>query len=612
MKLEPGRPPATEKAETCDSPARERESAATSSSPTVPPPTYWTRLREHKVAQWLLAYAAAAYTLLHLVEMVGTALDWPHVVARIVTLGLFLGAPLVATLAWYHGHRALRWVSGPELAILTVLLFIAGGVLWFMGRPAAEHALPKPIAGAPAPVGPSAAPEVVQLEKSIAVLPFLDMSEKKDQEYFADGMAEEVIDLLTKIPELRVIGRTSSFSFRGRSEDLRSIGQKLGVSYIVEGSVRRSNDRVRVAAQLTDAHSGTHLWSEVYDRDFGEVLALQDQIASGIARALQLAVGADIREIRHVQNPEAYTFYLRGRSAIDRGDAGVSEAKTYLEQSLGLDPTFVRATEALALAYVDEIAGRITSAHVGWPAAVDAAQRALRLDRNSAMAHAVLGLEGVTYAYDWQRASSELDATLVLKPRDPYALFVAAWLAFDLGRQAEAIRLQDASLALDPLNPDSHQNGAYIRYLSGDLNGAERGFRRSIEISPTFEANHRMIGEILLQRHRPEAALEEMEAEPEANRDLGLALAYFALGRRNDSDRALARIEHDVARNGELNVALVYAYRGDLDRAFQWLDRAVVSRDLNLGHRLKYDPIFDSLRGDPRYTKLLHSMNLSN
>jgi tetratricopeptide (TPR) repeat protein len=247
---------------------------------------------------------------------------------------------------------------------------------------------------------------------------------------------------------------------------------------------------------------------------------------------------------------------------------------------------------------------------VGWPAAVDAAQRAFRLDRNSAMAHAVLGLEGATYAYDWQRAAAELDATLALRPRDPYALFVAAWLAFNLGRQVEALRLQEASVALDPLNPDSQQNGAYIRYLSGDLNAAEKGFRRSIEISPTFDSNHLMIGEILLQRHRPEAALKEMEAEPEPNRDLGLALVYFALGRRAESDRALARVEHAVPRFGELNIALVYAYRGDLDPAFQWLDRAVASRDINLGHRLKYDPIFDPLRGEPRYRELLHRMNL--
>jgi TolB-like protein len=599
-----------EPAEAREAPAHARQAGSTSPPPPVPPPTPWIRIRQHKVAQWLLAYAAAAYTMLHIVEMVGTALDWPHIVARIVTLGLLLGAPLVATLAWYHGHRALRYVSGPELAILTVLLFMAGGLLWFMGRPVAEHNSGKPIAHAQAHVGSSAPTEGGAAEKSIAVLPFLDMSEKKDQEYFADGMAEEVIDLLTKIPGLRVIGRTSSFSFKGRPDDLRSIGEKLGASYIVEGSVRRANNQVRVTAQLIDARSGTHLWSEAYDRDFGDVLALQEQIARGIGRALQLAVGADLPEARHLQNSEAYTFYLRGRSAIDRGDAGVSEAKTDLEQSLSLDPTFVRAAEALALAYVDEIAGRVTSSQIGWPAAVAAAQQALRLDRSSALAHAVLGLEGATHAYDWQRAASELDATLALKPRDPYALYVAAWLAFDLGRQAEALRLQDASVALDPLNPDSHQNGAYIRYLVGDLDAAERGFRRSIEISPTFQGNHRMIGEILLQRHEPAAALQEMEAESESGRDLGLALAYFALGRRAESDIALARVERAVPRFGELNVALVYAYRSDLDQAFQWLDRAVAARDINLGHRLKYDPIFGPLRGDPRYKDLLRSMNL--
>jgi TolB-like protein len=497
----------------------------------------------------------------------------------------------------------------PKVALLVFIVAIlaAGGAYlvvdkgWLVDRMASSG-----------PRDTTQSPSLAAGEKSIAVLPFADMSEDRDQEYFADGMAEEVIDLLTKIPQLRVIGRTSSFSFKGHAGDLRSIGERLGASYLVEGSVRRSINRIRVSAQVIDAHSGTHVWSDTYDRDFGEVLALQNQIASGVARALQLAVGADIRDERHLQNTEAYTFYLRGRSAIDRGDLGVSEAKTYLEQSLAIDPNFVRAAEALALAYVDEIGGRLTPSHVGWPAAVEAAQRALRLDSNSALAHAVLGLEGAVYAYDWRRASSELDATLALKPRDPYALFVAAWLAFDLGRRDEALKLQGASLALDPLNPDSHQNAAYILYLSGDLSAAEREFRRSIEISPTFEASHRMIGEILLQRQQPEAALREMEAESESTRDLGLALAYFALGRRPEADRAVARVERRASEFGELNVALIHAYRGNLDGAFQWLDKAVAARDLNLGHRLKYDPIFSSLRRDSRYKEVLRSMNLTD
>lgn len=446
---------------------------------------------------------------------------------------------------------------------------------------------------------------------SIAVLPFVDLSEKKNQGYFADGIAEELIDLLTRIPGLRVIARTSSFSFKGRAVDVRSIGKSLGVAYIVEGSVRRSGDRIRVTAQLSDARSDTQVWSSSYERDFGDALNLEDQITEQLARAMQIAVGVDQLGWAHgAVNTDAYTYFLRGRAAIDRGDENVAEAKTDFLQALAINPEFSRAAEALALAYLEELADRVAEpSSVAWPAAAAAARRALQLDPRSALSHAILGLERATYAYDWAGATAELKATLALEPRDPYALYNAAWLAFDLGYKAKAVALQDAALALDPLNPDSHQNGAYIRYLTGDLVGAERGFRRSIEISPTFANNHRMLGEIYLQRHQLQAALKEMEAEP--NDDVGRALVYFALGRKKDADQALARAERDVARYGEVNVALIHAYRGERDQAFDWLNRAVTARDINLGHRLRYDPIFAPLQGDPRFRALLRRMNLS-
>jgi adenylate cyclase len=199
------------------------------------PVSVWERIKAHKVVQWTLAYAAAAYTLLHAAEMVSDALDWPHIIVRVVTLILFLVGPVVATLAWYHGHRAQHRVSGTELSILTVLLVIAGGVLWFVGRPTQER--PRESSAQPTLVRRTAA---AAPEKSIAVLPFVDMSENKDQEYFADGMAEEILDLLEKVPNLSVIGRTSSFQFKGHSEDLRTIGEELGVANVVEGSVRKA------------------------------------------------------------------------------------------------------------------------------------------------------------------------------------------------------------------------------------------------------------------------------------------------------------------------------------------------------------------------------------
>jgi TolB-like protein/Tfp pilus assembly protein PilF len=451
-----------------------------------------------------------------------------------------------------------------------------------------------------------AAPQI----RAIAVLPFVDMSEQHDQQYFADGMAEEIMDLLATVPALKVIGRTSSFSFRDNTSDLRRIGEQLGATYIVEGSVRRSGSRVRIGAQLVDSATGTSIWSGTMDREFHDVLALQQQIASEISRALQLAAGADfLHQERQPINAEAYNYYLRGRWAIDRGDDGVREAKTDFEQSLALDPTSVKATEGLALAYLEEVAGHLTASAVAWPAAEDAARRALALDPGSALAHALLGLGQVTYEYDWAGANQELDRALALHPHDPYALYIGAWLAFDLGRHKECIRLQEAALAIDPLNPDSLQNDAYIRYLLGDLKAAERGFKRSLEISPTYYSNHRMLGEILLKQGDPVAALAQMELEMTSGRDLGLALAYFANGRKQEADRALARVVQDLDQYGEVNVALAYAYRNERHEAFEWLQRAVASRDINLGHRLKYDWMFDTLRSDPRYHALLKQMH---
>lgn len=227
------------------------------------------------------------------------------------------------------------------------------------------------------------------------------------------------------------------------------------------------------------------------------------------------------------------------------------------------------------------------------------------------MTHAVLGLERATYEYDWAAANGELQQVLATHTRDPDVLYIAAWLAFDLGRHAEAVRLQDAALALDPLNPDSWQNSAYVHFLMGDLDGAEHAFRRSTEISPNFGSNHRMLGRILLQRGQKQAALAEMEAE--VNSDLGVAIALDALGRRREADASLARAVRAFERTGiygELNIALAYAARDDRDRAFYWLERAVAARDMNLGHELKNDPFFNVLRGDARYARLLRQMNL--
>jgi len=500
-------------------------------------------------------------------------------------------------------RRLSRSVLALSVLLALGLSYFAAEKLWLLKRTASEP----PIA-APAPAATAVAPTVSQ--KSIAVLPFVDMSEEKDQEYFADGMAEEMIDTLAKIPQLRVIGRISSFHFKGRVEDLSTIGERLGAAYILTGSVRRRGAQIHVTAQLVEARSGVQLWAESYDREFGDVLAVQGQIASNIARALQLAIVMDdAQELRRLTSPEAYALYLRGRSAYDHGEGGLREAQVNFEQVLALEPRFPRAAEALALTHLALIGDYMVPSRIGWQHAVDAANLALRLDPKSALAHAILGLKLATYDYDWAGAEQELARALAAESRDPVVLYNCSWLAFDIGRVDEALHLQDAALSLDPLNPDSLQNGAIIHYLLGHFDLAERGFRKSLEVSPTFGGSHRYLGQILLLQGRTHEALREMEAEGRSDRDIGLALVYHALGRRAESELALDR-EKTGSEFSAVSIATVYAYRGEIDQAFNWLDRAAAARDLALGHKLKHDPLLAPLRSDPRYLKLLRGMHL--
>jgi TolB-like protein/Flp pilus assembly protein TadD len=500
-------------------------------------------------------------------------------------------------------RRAAGW-RWPVFALAGATAF-ALGYFAITRLLSAEHGAAGAHTAAPASQTLSAVPQ-----KSIAVLPFADMSEKKDQEYFADGMAEEILDLLAKLPALRVIGRRSSFQFKSRNEDLRSIGEKLGAAYLVEGSLRKSGSRIRVTAQLIDAASGTQLWAESYDREFGDVLNLQDQIASGIARALQLAVVAeDARPRRQLQSTEAYTHYLRGRAALDRGDDNSGqEAVSELEQALALDPGFTRAAEALALAHLTMLGNGVPGEV--WPTVAAAVEKALQLDPKSALAHAILGLQHATDEYNWPAAAAELQQALALNTRDPVALYHVSWLAFNLGQHAEAVRLQNLSVSIDPLSPDAHQNGAIIHYLIGNLEAAEQEFRASIQISPTFAGNHVYLGQILLLRGNPQGALREMLAEPSpSTRDFGLALACHALGRKAESDAALARFTRSSGNLVPMNVAIVHAYRGERDQAFAWLEKAIDERDLAVGHKFFDEPKFEPLRSDPRYKALLRKLN---
>jgi TolB-like protein len=450
-------------------------------------------------------------------------------------------------------------------------------------------------------------------DKSIAVLPFTDMSEKKDQEYFADGMAEEVLDLLAKLPGIRVIGRTSSFQFKGKTEDLRAIGRTLGAAYVVEGSVRKSGDRLRVTAQLIGTHDGSHVWSETYDEDFGDVLKIQDRMAAGIVRALQVTVGADDLQPRPLlKNGEAYDLYLRGRHAFDRFDkVGFETAAGYFEQALEREPSYVRAAEWLAWAHEFISEWGYVPPREGFERARRSAQRALVLNPGSGDAHAVLGDVHVIYDWNWSAAAEEGRLARRFAPHSANVVVSLSDLARALGHSDEAAGIINSAFIVDPLFAAWHESLGNIRYRTGRLTEAEKELRETLEISPTYASGHFYLGQILLAQGKLDAALSEMQQEePDAGRDTGLAIVYHAMGRRAESDTALGRLTQERAGDAAFEIAQAHAYRGEIDQAFSWLNRAYDQKDVEL-FLIKGDPLLKNLDGDPRYKAFLHKMNLA-
>jgi TolB-like protein/DNA-binding winged helix-turn-helix (wHTH) protein len=447
--------------------------------------------------------------------------------------------------------------------------------------------------------------------KSIAVLPFADMSEKKDQEYFADGMAEEIIDLLVKIPGLKVVSRTSSFQFKGKTQDLRSVATQLGVAYVLQGSVRKSGDHLRVTAQLINPQDGTHLWAQTYERQLADVLTMQDEIAIALVQALQLEVEANIVIRPTLRDTEAYTLYLQGLHASSRFDqAGMEQAVSDFERVIELDPSFAPAFLSLGNAYF------LLGAYGFMPPAVAferdrlANESALKVDPNLAMAHAQLGDIHRAYDWDWVAADQELKQALALAPADGDILFYAAVQSLGMSRWDDALKQVNAALAQDPLNPSRYQVLTLIQSSRGRLEEAEVAARRALELIPMAPLGHFFLGNVLLLRGEPDTALTEFSKEAvESARLGGIAMAHFAQSRKPDSDAALAQMTKNPTDH-PFFIAQAYAFRGDPNGALKWLDLAYAQKDSGMLPLIKGDAMFKKIEGDPRYKAFLKKMNL--
>jgi len=453
------------------------------------------------------------------------------------------------------------------------------------------------------------------------VLPFSNLSSDRENEYFSDGMAEELIDGLAHVSGLRVAARTSSFAFKGKDVDVREVGAKLGVGHVLEGSVRRSGDAVRVTAQLIDAANGYHVWSQTFDRELRDVLALQDELARAIVSALELRLTGDSVIIQPGTNdPEAHDLYLKGRYFWNRPtEPTLRKAVDYFQRALARDSTYALAYSGLADAYYLLGAhGYVLPSEV-LPHSKVAARKALALDSTLAESHISLASVARWWDQDRELAEQHFQRAVALDPRYPEAYRFHSWLLVDRLDTAGAIREMRRAQALDPLSPlISGQLGSMFMYAR-QYDSALARYRTLLELDSTFPGTHRALGVIYTRLGRFDDAFREMEivaSDARAKEDYRTHLAYLdlyvAAGRRTEAEKALQAI-HQIARRRYIRAgtfAGAYALLGDRERAFAWLERGV--RERSLGPQLKAERAFESLHSDPRWGRILAAMHLND
>ena len=582
-------------------------------------------LKRRNVFRVALLYLVAGWVILQVAQLLFDVLKLPEWTSRLVLGLLALGFPLALIFSWVYEltpeglkreHEVERNASitaetARKLDLIVVGLLVVAIVVVaverFIPRTAPIPAVTDAASGAP----PAEAP-VQAAAKSIAVLPFADMSAGKDQEYFADGLSEELLNLLAKIPDLRVAARTSAFKFKGEKIDVKDVAQKLNVAHILEGSVRKSGNKVRITAQLIKAADGYHVWSETYDRTLDDIFVVQGDIAGEVVKALKLTLlGTALTARSKPQDSEAYNLVLQGRFFLERrGQKDLERAVDYFRQARERDPGYAPAWAGLSQAYARQADSGFVPVADGYGWAREAAEKALALDPQLVDAHLAIGKVQQVHDWDWAAADASYRKALDLEPGSAETLRLAGVLAMTLGRWNEAIDLTNKAIERDPLRPNSYHNlGVALLAVNRDTE-AEVASRKAIELDPDGALRHWAIGLALLLQGKTDAALQETQRETDEGwRLCGLPLVFHALGRRDESDAALAALKDKYAGNSAYQIAEVHAFRGEADLAFEWLERAYDQRDGGVSE-IKGDRLMRGLVGDPRYKAFLRKLKL--
>jgi TolB-like protein len=587
---------------------------------------FFEELKRRNVYKVAVAYAIVGWLVVQIATQVFPFLEIPNWVVRLVIALVAIGFPIALIIAWAFeltpegikrtediepfDSRSGQVLPGGSSTKNRAWIYVAviGAALsvglFFIGRYTAsrtswtEREHPPAVAASPA-------------QKSIAVLPFLNESGNANDEYFSDGLSEELIAALAQIRELKVIGRSSSFRFKERKEESKTIGEKLGVATLLEGTVRKQGDRVRIVAELVNAADGIELWTRTFDRQLEDIFAVQEEIAQAVAESLKVTLlGSDSAQKSASENVEAHNAYLQGHFHFQRRNLeDYRKAVDYFDEAIRLDPGYALAyaERSEAWTFIGDLTGQRPTAY---PKARSDAEKAVAIAPALAEAQAALGF--VRCFVDWKFAEglTELKRAKELSPANPTANDLLARIIVYLGRFDEAERQARHAVELDPLSTVTQGNLARVLFYAGKLDEAEAFARKAAELQPTGASNHRWQVLIAAQRGDGETALREAQLESdEGYRRFELAVAQHVVGDRQAADAALADLLAKAREGFAYQIAEVYAVRGEKEKAFEWLQISFDDRDAGM-LSLLVDPLLRVLRDDPRYKSFLAKLGL--
>src|SRR5205809_756965 len=601
------------------------------------PKNFFAELKRRNVYKVAVAYALVAWLLIQAASILFPTFDAPPWVMKVFVAVLVLGFPIALVFSWAFEitpegikreedvppNESITHHTGRKIVGITIVVaVIAAGLFVYQLVRSKNTGTPRQSEATKASIS----------QKSVAVLAFANLSDDKGSEYFSDGISEELLTVLQKIPGLHVAARTSAFSFKGKNATAQEIGQKLGVAHLVDGSVRKAGDVVRIAARLTRTDTGEQLWSENFTRNLKDVFAVQTELAQTIVAQLsgQLTSGAadptakaaiqaqvQAAEKGGTKNVEAHEHYLQGRFYTNRySEKSAGEALAEYQRAVDLDPTFALAWAGLAQTHVwycqfsSEVGRASFDAHL--TRARESVARALTLEPNLPEALRARADIQLSFDFDWKGASETLRTALTLAPADPALLIAAGNLATARGDAERGITLYPQAVALDRVNPQALSFLAFNLALTGPFTQARAEYARVVESNPAAPWAHAGLGLASLIKGRfEEAAVAAQDDAGEWAQLLIVACARWGEKRIPESDAALAQLTETFADTAAYQIAEVHAYRGEKDRAFEWLERARRQRDGGLAG-MRRDPLLANLKEDPRWNAFLHTVGLAD